>query len=435
MRQKKDQDPVNLADLGQFDYGLIGASLSHSKSQEIHEAFGYYSYRLVNIPAQDLEAFMKQRSFKGINVTIPYKETVMDYLDYVDPRAQEIGAVNTIVNQNGHLLGYNTDYLGFAHSLKAYRIHLKGKKVMVLGSGGASKMVQAYAKDQSAQEIIVISRSGPKDYQMLDQFQDVDIIINATPVGMYPHNLESKIDLANFQHLDSVIDLIYNPLKTKLLLEAKEKGVKIMSGLLMLVAQAFYACQIFTDQKLDKALLDQVYSKVKKDLANIALIGMPASGKTTMAQLLGQKTGRPVRDIDQLVEERAGLPIPSLFDQYGEDYFRQLESQVLAEVSKEGGQVIATGGGSVLRRANRQMLAQNSLLVYLNRPVDKLDTSKRPLSKDRTSLKKMARSRSPLYEGLADLQVDVVEDKEATLDLIWKGLADNENFSDEWPQY
>lgn len=430
MRQKKDQDPVNLADLGQFDYGLIGASLSHSKSQEIHEAFGYYSYRLVNIPAQDLEAFMKQRSFKGINVTIPYKETVMDYLDYVDPRAQEIGAVNTIVNQNGHLLGYNTDYLGFAHSLKAYGIHLKGKKVMVLGSGGASKMVQTYAKDHSAQEIIVISRSGPKDYHMLDQFQDFDTIINATPVGMYPHNLESKIDLANFQHLDSVIDLIYNPLKTKLLLEAKEKGIKIMSGLLMLVAQAFYACQIFTGQDLEEALLVHVYSKVKKDLANIALIGMPASGKTTMAQLLGQKTGRLVLDIDQLVEERAGTTIPSLFNQYGEDYFRQLESQVLAEVSKEGGQVIATGGGSVLRRANRLMLAQNSFLVYLNRPVDKLDTSNRPLSKNLTRLKQMAQARRPLYEGLADLQVDVVEDKEATLDLIWKGLADDENFSD-----
>ena len=246
-----------------FKFGLIGESLSHSKSKEIHEFFGKYAYNLKNLKESEVEDFFKKKNFRGINVTIPYKELSIQYLDQVDPAAKEIGAVNTIVNKNGILKGFNTDYLGFDYSLKYFDIDLKDKKILILGSGGASKMVQKLAADKGAKSVVVISRSGENNYDNLDKFKDFDIIINASPVGMFPNNMDCKVDLSKFKKLEAVIDLIYNPLNTKLILDGKKLGIKTMNGLLMLVAQAFFAAELFLDEKLDESLIEKIYFKWK----------------------------------------------------------------------------------------------------------------------------------------------------------------------------
>lgn len=413
-----------------FKYGLIGESLSHSKSKEIHELLADYTYNLRDIKKDELEDFFKSRKFKGINVTIPYKEVSMDYLDEIDELAEEIGAVNTIVNRAGRLIGYNTDYLGFDYSLKFFNIDLKDKKILILGSGGASKMLQKLVIDKGAKEFVVISRSSENNYDSFDKFRDFEIIINATPVGMYPKNMESKVDLKKFNKLDAVIDLIYNPLKTKLILDGEKLKIKTMSGLMMLVAQAFFASELFLDKKLDEALIVKIYKKLKFDMENIVLIGMPSSGKTTMGNMLAEKLDRDFFDTDKLVEEEEGKSIAEIFEEKGEKYFRDLESKVLKDLSKRNGLVIASGGGTPLRVENRDYILQNSMAIYLKRNLENLETSGRPLSKDLENLKKLFNERKDIYEGLAQIKIDVIEDKSKNLDLILKEVEKYENFSD-----
>ena len=412
-----------------FKYGLIGESLSHSKSAEIHSMFGRYNYHLKNIERDKLEEFFTKRNFNGINVTIPYKKESIKYLDDLHPLAQKIGAVNTIVNKNGKLIGYNTDYLGFDYSLKFFDINLKDKKVLILGSGGASKMVEEYCKDNLAKNIVIISRNGENNYHNLENYKDFNVIINATPVGMYPHNLESKVDISIFDDLDFVIDLIYNPLNTKLILDAKKNNIKTMPGLLMLVAQAFYACELFVDEKLDESLISKVYKKIKRDMLNIVFIGMPASGKTTMAKLLADKLNREFWDTDVLIEEKENSSIPTIFKTKGETYFRSLETKVLEEVSKKTGVVIATGGGTILKKVNRNLILQNSFVIYLDREIENLETVNRPLSKNLDSLKEIYSNRSEIYNQLSNLKTKVIENKTKTLELILEGLKKDENFS------
>ena len=411
-----------------FKFRLIGESLSHSKSKEIHQLFGRYDYNLKNLKASQVKDFFEKKNFKGINVTIPYKEVSIKYLNQVDPLAREIGAVNTIVNKNGILKGYNTDYLGFDYSLKYFDLDLKDKKILILGSGGASKMVQKLAGDRGAKRVVVISRRGENNYDNIEKFSDFILIINASPVGMYPNNMECKVDLKIFKNLEAVIDLIYNPLKTKLILDGEKLGIKTMNGLLMLVAQAFFAGELFLDEKLDESLIEKIYFKIKSDMENIALVGMPSCGKTTMARLLSEKLNRVYFDTDKLIEEREGK-IPEIFENKGEKYFRDLETKVLEEVSKKTGIIIATGGGTPLREINRDILLQNSFVIYLDRNIKNLETEGRPLSKNLETLEKMYGERNKIYQDISHIKIKVIEDEEKTLEKILEEIKNYENFS------
>lgn len=354
----------------------------------------------------------------------------MSYLDEIDELAKEIGAVNTIVNRRGRLIGYNTDYLGFDYSLKFYGIDLKYKKVLILGSGGASKMLQRLVMDKGAKEFVVISRSTENNYETIEKFTDFEVIINATPLGMYPNNMESKVRLAKFNKLEAVIDLIYNPLKTKLILDAEKLNIKTMSGLMMLVAQAFFACELFLNKKLDESIITKIYNKLKFDMENIILIGMPSCGKTSMGEMLAEKLKRDFYDTDKLIEEEEGKTIPEIFVEKDEDYFRNLESKILKDLSKGNGLVIATGGGTPIREENRYYILQNALVIYLNRNLENLETSGRPLSKSLDDLKKLYEERKEIYEDLAHIKVDVIEDKIKNLDLILKEVENYENSCD-----
>ncbi len=400
-----------------FKFGLIGESLSHSKSKEIHQLFERYDYNLKNLKPSEVEGFFEKKNFRGINVTIPYKELSIKYLDQVDPLAREIGAVNTIVNKDGELFGYNTDYLGFDYSLKYFDLDLKDKKILILGSGGASKMVQKLVAERGAKRLVVISRRGENNYENLGKFNDFNVIINASPVGMYPNNMECKVDLKIFKNLEAVIDLIYNPLNTKLILDGKKLGIKTMNGLLMLVAQAFFAAELFLDEQLDESLIEKIYFKIKSDMENIALVGMPSCGKTTMARLLSEKLNRDYFDTDKLIQEREGK-IPEIFENKGEKYFRDFETKVLEEVSKKTGIIIATGGGTPLREINRDLLLQNSLVIYLDRDIKNLETEGRPLSKNLETLEKMYGERNKIYQDISHIKIKVIEDKERTLEKI-----------------
>lgn len=411
-----------------FKFGLIGESLSHSKSKEIHQLFGRYDYNLKNLRPDEVEGFFERKNFSGINVTIPYKEVFMKYLDQVDPNAREIGAVNTIVNKNGLLWGYNTDYLGLDYSLKYFDINLKDKKILILGSGGASKMVQKLAADKGAKRVVVISRRGENNYDNIEKFSDFNVIINASPVGMYPNNMESKVDLKLFENLEGVIDLIYNPLNTKLILDGKKLGIKTINGLMMLVAQAFFAGELFLGEKLDESLIEKIYFKINSDMENIALVGMPSCGKTTMARLLSEKLNREYFDTDKVIEEREGK-IPEIFEAKGEKYFRDLETGVLEEVSKKTGFIIATGGGSPLREINRDLLLQNSLVIYLDRDLKNLETEGRPLSKNFQTLEKIYGERKKIYEEISQIKIKVIEDREETLEKILEEIKNYENSS------
>ena len=413
-----------------FTYGLIGESLSHSKSKEIHELLADYTYNLRDIKNNKLDELFNLRKFKGINVTIPYKEVSMKYLDEIDELAKEIGAVNTIVNRNGRLIGYNTDYLGFDYSLDFYGIDLKDKKVLILGSGGASKMLQKLLMDKGAKEFVVISRSTENNYESIEKFSDFEVLINASPIGMYPNNMERKVDLVKFNKLETVIDLIYNPLKTKLILDAEKLSIKTMSGLMMLVAQAFFACELFLDKKLDESIIIKIYKKLKFDMENILLIGMPSCGKTSMGKILAEKLKRDFYDTDDLIVKEEGKTIPEIFEEKGEAYFRDIESKILKDFSKRNGIVIASGGGTPLREENRDYISQNSLVVYLNRDLESLETSGRPLSKNLENLKKLYDERKEIYEALANIEIDVIEDKIKNLDLILKEVEKHEDFSD-----
>ncbi|MFR7760018.1 MAG: shikimate kinase [Peptoniphilus grossensis] len=411
-----------------FKFGLIGESLSHSKSKEIHQTFGKYDYNLKNLKQNEVEDFFEKKNFRGINVTIPYKELSIKYLDQVDSLAREIGAVNTIVNKDGELFGYNTDYLGFDYSLKYFDLDLKDKKILILGSGGASKMVQKLVAERGAKRLVVISRRGENNYDNIEKFNDFNIIINASPVGMYPNNMECKVDLKIFKNLEAVIDLIYNPLKTKLILDGEKLGIKTMNGLLMLVSQAFFAAELFLDEQLDESLIEKIYFKIKSDIENIALVGMPSCGKTTMARLLSEKLNRDYFDTDKLIQEREGK-IPEIFEKKGEKYFRDLETKVLEELSKKTGIIIATGGGTPLREINRDLLLQNSLVIYLDRDIKNLETEGRPLSKNLETLEKMYGERNKNYQDISHIKIKVIEDEEKTLEKILEEIKNYENFS------
>ena len=394
--------------------GLLGAKLGHSYSPQIHRNFGSYTYDLFEKDPDELEDFLKNGDFTGLNVTIPYKKTVMQYCDELSPIALKLGAVNTIVKkEDGRLIGHNTDYFGFKSMLEKSGIDPKGKRVLVLGTGGASATVQAVLQEMGA-KVAVISRNGKYNYDYMYYFRHTALIVNATPVGMYPNNGETLVNLRRFSKLEGVLDLIYNPARTQLLLDAAELGLVAMNGLWMLVAQAMESAQWFMDKPLSTDIIAPVYRELQKQTENIVLIGMPGCGKSTVGKLLAQELNRPFVDADSVIAERAGMSIPDIFSKFGEDHFRQLETQVLSDLCKESGTIIATGGGCVTKERNHPLLKQNSRIIWLKRNLFMLATDGRPLSKQ-NSVTDLYDQRKDMYMALADQIIDNNSDPVTTV--------------------
>lgn len=387
-------------------YGLLGEKLGHSFSPEIHSMLGNYEYRLFEVEKNELENFIKHGEWDGINVTIPYKKTVMSYLDEISENAQKIGSVNTVVRRSdGTLFGDNTDYYGFLYTVKRSGINFDGKKVLVLGTGGASLAVKAVISDLNAGEIISISRSGENNYQNIKNHADADIIVNTTPVGMYPKNLVSPVKVSDFTHLSAVFDIIYNPQKTQLVLDAEKLDILAFSGLSMLVAQAKRASEIFFDKEIDDSVTEKILKKVSTDMKSIVLIGMPGSGKSSIGTFLAEKTGREFLDTDEEAEKIAGSSPAEIIKTQGEKSFRKIENEAVKSICKLSGKIIATGGGVVTNEDNFDAIRQNSTVFFINRDISVLPTDNRPLSQ-KNSLDDMFKIRLPLYRKFCDFEID-----------------------------
>lgn len=393
-------------------YGCIGEHLSHSFSREIHARLRDYSYELYEIAPNDVEAFIRAKEFKAINVTIPYKQTVIPYLDEISEQAKEIGAVNTVVNRGGKLFGYNTDFFGMRSLIVRAGIDLVGKKVLILGSGGTSRTARAVARDLSAREIYTLSRRGGNGVityeEAREAHKDADIIINTTPVGMKPNIDGSPISIDDFHQLSGVVDAIYNPLRSRLIRDAEKRGITAVGGLYMLVAQAAYASELFLDSPLIDGVCDKVYRDILAEKENIVLIGMPGSGKTTVGKRIAKKLGREFLDTDVIITEKTGKTPAEIIENEGEEAFRIIEAKIIHDfVAMSTGAVIATGGGAVLREENRENLKLNGRVYFLDRPIEMLAvTDNRPLSKSRELLEKRFRERYGIYTSSADETID-----------------------------
>lgn len=397
-----------------MEYGLIGEHLSHSFSKAIHEEIAGYKYELKEIAKGDLAAFMMSKNFKAINVTIPYKEAVIPYLDEISEEAKMVGAVNTVVNRNGKLIGYNTDMPGFMALVRHMNYDVKGKNVLVLGNGGASKAVVAALKKLSANKIIKASIEGEKDcitYDEVYDLKDIPLVVNTTPIGMYPNNDGSLIDLSKIKGAEAFIDVIYNPIRTKTVLSALDLGLKAEGGLYMLVAQALYAIEIFLNKSLDKKLIDKVYRDVLRKKSNIVLIGMPTCGKSTIGKKIANKFGLDFVDTDQEITKIIKMKIKDYFALFGEEPFRNLETEVVMKYFLSTPKVISTGGGIIKRKINMDLLKQNGFVYFIKRDLDLLKPShKRPLSSNVNDLKKLYEERLPIYEKYADEIIDNNDD-------------------------
>lgn len=399
-------------------YGLIGEKLGHSFSPAIHGKLAGYEYRLIELAPEELGPFLRSGQFGGLNVTIPYKKAVIPYCDELTPQARRIGSVNTILRRPDRtLLGHNTDYDGFAYLLRSAGAEVAGKKALVLGTGGASLTVHTVLKDLGVGESVAISRSGPDNYTNLDRHADARIIVNATPVGMYPNTGTSPVDLSLFPSLEGVFDLIYNPAKTQFLLDGEKRGLLWANGLGMLVAQAKAAAELFLGRPIPDERVADITREMERDTRNLLLIGMPGCGKTTVGQALAHRLGRKLVDTDALVEEAAGCTIPELFAREDEEAFRRLEHEILCRVGRESGLVIATGGGAVTRPENLDPMRQNSTVIFLRRPLDQLPVEGRPISQA-NSLEELYRRRLPLYQQAADWAVDNVSLDDTVTEII-----------------
>ena len=385
--------------------GLLGKTLGHSYSPLIHSYLGQYEYRLFEKQPHELEDFLKRGEFEGLNVTMPYKKDVIPYLDALSPIAARLGAVNTIVRREGKLIGHNTDYAGFLSMVHRSGLDPAAKKVLILGSGGASATAVAVMEDLGA-DVIVISRGGENNYNNLyTMHTDAAIIVNTTPVGMYPNTDFSPISISAFPALEGVLDVIYNPTNTMLLQLAQESGVYGMSGLWMLVAQAKEASEWFQNCTIPDEKITQIHNIVRAQVENIVLIGMPGCGKTTVGKALADKLGRQFFDADAEIAKKANMSIPEIFAKEGEEGFRSREIKVLSELGKQSGLVIATGGGCVTFSINHSFLHQNGRIFWLKRDISQLPTDGRPLSQ-KGNLEEMYRIRKPLYESFADVIIE-----------------------------
>ena len=405
-----------------MEYGLLGEKLGHSFSPQIHKALAGYDYQLLPTPREEVEALFRRREFKGLNVTIPYKRTVIPLCDEVDSRAAAIGAVNTVVNRGGKLTGHNTDIDGLIYLAKRTGVDMTGKKVVILGSGGTSHTACAAARELGAAEIVVVSRKGEDNYENLSRHGDAQVLINTTPVGMFPNTGVSPVSLDVFPNLTGVLDVVFNPLRTALIMDAEKRGIPCACGLPMLVAQAKRAAELFTGQAVDDSRTEEVLSALTRQVQNVVLIGMPGCGKSAIGRALARRLGKEFLDLDHRIAERAGKSIPTIFAREGEDAFRALESRVAWEAGSRTGCVLSTGGGIVTRQENYAPLHQNGVIVHIRRDLSLLPTAGRPVSQS-TDLGELWRRREPLYAAFADIIVDNEDTIEGAAEKIKEELS------------
>lgn len=398
--------------------GLLGEKLGHSYSPQIHSMLADYEYKLFEKSPEELEDFLKSGEFDGLNVTIPYKKSVMPYCAELSPTAAQIGSVNTIVRRSdGSLYGDNTDAFGFENLIVHNGIEVKGKKALVLGTGGASVTAQAVLKNLGASEVVVISRKGEDNYENIVKHADAEIIANTTPVGMYPNNGKAAVDLTQFPKLSGVLDVVYNPARTALLLQAEKLCIPCAGGLYMLVSQAKRSCELFTGKSIPDSEIDRIERVLSHQMQNIVIIGMPGSGKTAVSTMLAERLGRKIFDTDTIVSEKAGVTIPEIFAAQGEAGFRKLETEATAEVGKLSGNIISTGGGVVTVADNYELLHQNGVIVWIERDTNKLARDGRPISLS-SDLNELYAARLPLYERFADIKADNNGDINDTVNAI-----------------
>ncbi len=398
-------------------YGLIGGKLSHSHSKTIHNLLGGYDYALYPLAPGELAAFLRQPGIGGLNVTIPYKLSVLPYCDTLTDAAKRIGSVNTLLySSDRRITGHNTDYDGFLYLARRTGIAFQGKKVLILGSGGTSRTAAVAAEDLGAGNIVVISRTGENNYDTLDRHADADILINTTPVGMYPNVADCPVSLDTFPSLSGVLDVVYNPLRTRLILEAGFRKIPCAGGLPMLVAQAHAAAEHFTNTAIPQARIEEIVAALTRQLTNIVLIGMPGCGKSSVGRALAKIAGRVLIDTDALIEREAGISIPEIFEREGEAGFRVREAAAVAVAAREGGRIIATGGGAPLLCENRLALLQNGRIFYLQRDIETLAVSGRPLS---TDLYAMYEQRAPIYRAFAHTVIDSNSRVQAAAQAVW----------------
>ncbi|MBO5934212.1 MAG: shikimate dehydrogenase [Clostridia bacterium] len=405
-------------------YGCIGKKLTHSFSKEIHAKLADYEYELIELSEDEIADFFSKKDFSAINVTIPYKQTVIPYLDSMSDVAKRIGAVNTIVNKDGRLYGYNTDYYGMKALIEKNGIDINGRKVLILGTGGTSKTARVLTADMGASEVLTVSRSKSENHityeEAVNEHSDAQVIINTTPAGMYPDCESQPIDFSLFEKLEGVVDAVYNPLCTNLVMNAKEKGIKADCGLYMLVMQAVVAVEKFIDTQIPKAAAEGVFSEIYASKENIILTGMPGSGKSTVGRLL-EIDGFGFVDTDEEIVKRCGCEIKDLISEKGEKYFRDIETEVIKDVSSEGCQIISTGGGAVLRQENVKALKRNGKIFFINADFTRLcPTDDRPLSDTADKLKKLYNERIDIYKATADVVVPDMATPEEEAEYIIK---------------
>ncbi len=406
-----------------MEYGCIGEHLPHSFSKEIHERIEDYDYCLKELTPDEVGLFLQERNFKAINVTIPYKQTVIPYLDEISETAKAIGAVNTIVNRGGKLYGYNTDFGGMQALIRRMNLNFSGKKVVILGTGGTSKTARAVAESFGATQVIKASRSG-KDgalsYPDIYKYHsDADFLINTTPCGMFPNSDEMPIDPEKFSGLQGVIDAIYNPLCSCLVLKAQEMDIPACGGLYMLVAQAVLAAEFFTGKTYAPNLIDKIYQDIFTHKQNIVLVGMPCCGKSTISKILAEDLGMRWIDTDDVVVEKTGMQISDIFARHGEAYFRDREADVIRELASMNGCVIATGGGTILREENIEALHRNGRVYFVDRPLEQLiPTMDRPLCDSEEKVRRIYAQRYERYCYVADVVVSSTGDARKVADKI-----------------
>ena len=408
-----------------MEYGLIGEHLSHSFSKLIHESLESYKYDLKELSPLELESFLLKRDFKAVNVTIPYKQDVIPYLDCLDEAAKEIGAVNIIVNRNGKLCGYNSDVDGFIYLLDRAGISVKDKTVLILGTGGASKAIKYALNKLGAKKILIASRTKcPRylSYSEIKNHPEIDVVVNATPIGMYPHN-EFGFDIFDdLRNLEGYVDAIYNPINTKNVVNVSLKGIKAIGGMYMLIYQAIRSIEIFLDKKIGDDVVDIIYKKIMKEHSNIVLIGMPTSGKSKIGYLLARELGVEFVDTDKVIEDQVNMSVAEYFKKYGEASFRELETKVIESIYKDTPKVISTGGGVIKNIENIKMLKQNGKIIFIDRPLEKLfASSDRPLASNLEDLTKLYEKRLPIYRKYADYVIQ--NDKDDVLDVVKEILS------------
>ena len=391
--------------------GLLGRKLGHSYSPQIHKFLGDYSYDLFEREPEDLDAFFANPPFDAMNVTIPYKETVMKYCSEISDSAKKIGSINTIVRKNGKYYGDNTDYYGFEFILDSVCKDVKGKKVLIVGNGGAAKTAIAVISDRGGVPVVISHKENTPE-NMKKHHLDTDIIVNTTPVGMYPKNLESPIVLENYKNVQAVVDVVYNPSKTQILLDAERLGIPYVNGLYMLVAQAEKASDIFKGEDSWEVRTSSIVSELELEMKNIVLVGMQGCGKSTVGRKIAEKLWRTFKDADDEVLAFSGKTPAEIITNEGETAFRKVETEVLKELCKQSATVVSTGGGCVTVDENFDVIRQNSVVVWVKRPIDKLATNGRPLSKSPEELERMYGIRAPKYEKISDIIVENIGDLE-----------------------